>query len=81
MPGFKARPKAKEPTDLITTLTSSPVKDADPKLYQTVFGMITLFANFVQANTEALQILKDEVDSIDTSKDDGIPPFFFMGSS
>jgi len=81
MPGFKAKPPARNATDLISTLTSSPVKTDDNALYQTVFSLINMVSTQAQSYNELLAIMQKEIEAIDTSAESGIPPFFFMGSS
>ena len=78
---FKAKPAAKSVTDLTSTLNQSTVKTEDKALYQTVFGLINSFFKYSKDTTELIGIMQQEIDLKNNTTDEGIPPFFFMGSS
>ena len=78
---FKPRGKGKSANDLMGLLVNSKLQTDNNAAYQTIFGLITVVSQLADSTKSGLEQIKAEVDSIDTSEADQIPPFFFMGSS
>lgn len=78
---FKPRGQQKSPNDLMGLLVNSKIQTENNALYQTIFGLITIQATFMESTATALKLLKEQADSKETKDEGGIPAFFFMGSS
>lgn len=78
---FKPKGDGKNPQDLMGLLVNSKIQTTNNALYQTIFGLITIQQAALQAAAADLEALQNQIDALDTSKDEGIPAFFFMGSS
>jgi hypothetical protein len=78
---YKPRGTNKNPSDLMALLVNSKIQTQNNALYQTIYGLITILEKQITDTTEAKTELEKKIEAIDTTSENEIPDFFFMGSS